>query len=775
MPFRIKTFENPYVPIDVGYFDRKAMEKQQRHDLAREAWSEMVIENANQSYVDENARKNYLETQQQLFKDVVGKHSGNLSAGLHDIMGAMETAKSDPYLNLNAAQMKAIEEQKLLKEKYGANYIDQSQGLYDPLLNSTTGQYRDVSTIKAGALEANDYQTILENQMKELSPIIEKYTGPLQNAGQGYLQAVTTALKQLSPEMLNALASDPTVYQAFLANAPTALQDTRMYGNTGQTYRDMFSTQKGFADYFMGNLIDKTQYEKETTRSYHQDWRAKQANQHAYDKKLIDYDRLPTGSFIFNLNESEETVNGNTIANLDAKEEVTRGRLNNITDNINNISLKRSRLLPGDPSMDIDARRALMTPDQRREYDHLTTQLNTLQADKYNTNLEVLRTGNQKKQIDDAIWNAFKEEYGDDYKEFTTVLGGFGDSPLSYGIGEYADDDPEKFLREKFESNDVSWLEGMKSRIKLLGKLTTPRDFMTKMNRNYNVLKDEFISGDKELDIKNINRRIAPGDTDHVVNRYVSSLSGNVTNQNLVPFLSNFSTTGVFQEGSDVLTTNFDEDGNSYNEILKKAKEEGYEYNNEASDYYMQAPNALSGGIELGMDIVLTKEGAEDIVIPIRNAVLGGNTVNTNANVEFAKQGLRDAKLWYASGSYDQAIIDQSKQQLTDAIAPRWARDRVQSMETDQFVGRNVYGVNLGDKTMRYGIQRYSDGTYQITDPSGNEVSAKNYEDAINQIKIDMADYMITYIDPEKMTTEDLIVSEGATDLYLINSTRYTK
>jgi len=259
--YRTRPLANPYVGIDVGYYDRKLMQSQQRHDAAREAWSKNTAAVASTAYHDQAARDQYLSEQDKLFKDVLAKNSGNLSAGLHDVMGALDTTRTNPYLNLNKVQMENIKAQRNLQEKYGAEFIDQSEGLYEPLYQD--GKWRDPAGIRAQALQANDYNKVIEDQMLNLSPVITEYTGALGVApGQpGYLQAVTRKLKELSPEMLQKLANDPRVHQSFLANAPTALQDTRQYGSTGQTFADVLGSQQGFSDFFMGNLIDKVKYE----------------------------------------------------------------------------------------------------------------------------------------------------------------------------------------------------------------------------------------------------------------------------------------------------------------------------------------------------------------------------------------------------------------------------------------------------------------------------------------------------------------------------------
>ena len=55
----IQPIQNPYVGIDVGYFDRKALELQKRHDDARAAWSESVQTIAGTDFIDAGARAEF--------------------------------------------------------------------------------------------------------------------------------------------------------------------------------------------------------------------------------------------------------------------------------------------------------------------------------------------------------------------------------------------------------------------------------------------------------------------------------------------------------------------------------------------------------------------------------------------------------------------------------------------------------------------------------------------------------------------------------------------
>ena len=81
---------------------------------------------ANQSYLDPDARNEYLKMQQQNFDEVLSKHAGNLSSGYQDILGAIEKSKLSPYHNLNKRHIEQEKVRQDLIGQYGAEAIDLS-------------------------------------------------------------------------------------------------------------------------------------------------------------------------------------------------------------------------------------------------------------------------------------------------------------------------------------------------------------------------------------------------------------------------------------------------------------------------------------------------------------------------------------------------------------------------------------------------------------------------------------------------------------------------
>jgi len=242
--------------INVDYFDRKALERQTRHDKARALWAEETKAIANQRFDDVAAREQFLKERDAMFNDVVDRNAGNLSRGLHDVVGAVEKASLHQYHNLNKKKMEELTRQQALKDKYGAKYIDQSIGLDESLYNPEKG-WLDPSAIKASGVEASDYEGTAKNLVDDLAAKVRAGSTDLQLSNDAYnLVTKYIQTKQLTPEMIRALADDPTVQQAFLMNAPTAGIDNREY-QQGKTYQDIFSTPQGISDYIYGNARDK--------------------------------------------------------------------------------------------------------------------------------------------------------------------------------------------------------------------------------------------------------------------------------------------------------------------------------------------------------------------------------------------------------------------------------------------------------------------------------------------------------------------------------------
>ena len=265
----LKERQNTYQPIDVSYFDRKALEDQKRHDASKAGWSSALQEVANDRGLDAEAKNMYLNEINSKYNEVVKAHSGNLSAGAHDVVSAIDYARLHPYVNASKTQQEQSKIQQQLQTQYGAEAITLSNVNNIPLYKD--GKWRSPDSIKTNVLKADDYDKNLELQMAELAPVIEQYTGALSVAPghPEYLQAVTVAMKTLPQERLLELSRDPRVRDTFLANNPTALLDNREFGND-QTYADRFGSEEGFSDFFMGQMLDKVRQEKKESTKYMQ-------------------------------------------------------------------------------------------------------------------------------------------------------------------------------------------------------------------------------------------------------------------------------------------------------------------------------------------------------------------------------------------------------------------------------------------------------------------------------------------------------------------------
>lgn len=292
----INPLSNPYTPLNVEYFDRKALEQQQRHDASRANLSQSIQEVANQPYLDQEARDAYLQEQQQLFDDVIAKNAGNLSRGAQDVLGAIETAKSNPYHNLNKRQLEQSKIQTELSNKYGADFINTSTGLTDPLFTrDTEGNvvWTDPSQISGSGIQADNYSKVIEGMLADTDAT--KFTdqsGLVNSNNSFYLLSRIQYGEILTSQQLEQISLDPYVQAAFLANAPSAMRDTRQYGNSGLTYQQVFSDPQALGQYIYGNIQDKQRNNTSTKLQFQRNIRGIEALKLKNRKKAIDYEKV---------------------------------------------------------------------------------------------------------------------------------------------------------------------------------------------------------------------------------------------------------------------------------------------------------------------------------------------------------------------------------------------------------------------------------------------------------------------------------------------------
>lgn len=287
--------DNPYVGINVDYFDKKAMEKQQRHDVSRENYSKFVQDVANQPFLDADARDQYLKEQQKNFDEVISKYSGNLSSGYQDILGAIEKSKLSPYHNLNKRQV----EQELIRQdltsKYGAEAIDLSNMPNKLYQRDEKGNINWINPNDIGAkvVKADDYGKIIEDMLKETAAH-EYQTQSGISGGSGnpfYLMSRIVKGEVLSPEELMQISSNPDVQKAFLANASTSGIDNRKVSGTDYTYKEMFQDPNKLAHYIYGNIQDKQRNNQFESKQFMQNVSAVEGMKHANKKKEIAYEQ----------------------------------------------------------------------------------------------------------------------------------------------------------------------------------------------------------------------------------------------------------------------------------------------------------------------------------------------------------------------------------------------------------------------------------------------------------------------------------------------------
>jgi hypothetical protein len=343
----IQPVGNPYVGINVDYFDKKALEKQQRHDSARVAWGEMVQKGAEEEFRDEKARELYNQEQQKMFDEVISKNAGNLSAGYQDVIGAIEKSRLNPYHNLNKRHVEQGKLQQELAVKYGPRYIDKSKGINESLFsqdpNTGTVKWKSPMDIQANALLADEYDKNFENQVKELAAtVILKETELGHTASDRFTLAnKIISNEQLSYKDIQDFISMPGIHEAFLGNNPTAVEDTRKYPGLDKTYKEVLTDPEAFKTWAFGQIADKKVEKSAEKYTYRTDQEKLQNARHASAMKVAKMQEIMKRPIVSQPN-WESSIGSKTLTKDDSQ--VIRTNVKTTKDAINNVKSQNARL-----------------------------------------------------------------------------------------------------------------------------------------------------------------------------------------------------------------------------------------------------------------------------------------------------------------------------------------------------------------------------------------------------------------------------------------------
>jgi len=292
--------ENKYVPIDVGYYDKKAMQSQQRFDIARSNYSKAMQEIANNPYIDSKSRNKYLEEVQGKFDEVITKNSGNLAAGAHDVMAAIEHAKLHPYQMAAKAQYdKAILQDKAAAQ-YGPNFILKDDVKQQNLYDEKTGEWLEPSSLKSTFYNAPDYEKLATDLMQFKKADIEQKMSDLVSSNSPYhLQAIKMTKKELTELALRELAKE--VAPTFITKSGTLAVDNRQsVGYDPNTGTNLFTkvNKNGEVEYDMDAITefiyrsnaDRKNRNISTQRQFVTNQGAIMAQRHSYRKKELEYE-----------------------------------------------------------------------------------------------------------------------------------------------------------------------------------------------------------------------------------------------------------------------------------------------------------------------------------------------------------------------------------------------------------------------------------------------------------------------------------------------------
>jgi len=251
MPIQyINPLVSPYVPLDVDFYDRKALEKQGRQDAANEAFYKQRMAGLNQVSYSEAAKQKYMQESDALYNQVIDKYSGNLSAGYADVLKAIQQDAASPYHSLTKIYGQKAAEYSNAVNTYGPEAIVR-QPLPKDIIDKN-GNWLDASDIDYDVERASDYLTVARNIFNGLKASAYE-TGWGQDPKYNFL-LTKHSIEELTDDELKRMASLPEAIQAFKVAAPTYAYDNRPNVMNPQTGTSVFSTDEGIADFMYGTI-----------------------------------------------------------------------------------------------------------------------------------------------------------------------------------------------------------------------------------------------------------------------------------------------------------------------------------------------------------------------------------------------------------------------------------------------------------------------------------------------------------------------------------------
>jgi len=748
--------DNPYVGIDVDYFDKKALEKQQRHDVARENYSKFVQDVANQPFLDEDSRNQYLKEQQQNFDNVLTKYSGNLSAGYQDILGSIEQSRLSPYHNVNK---RAIEQDKLrqdLTSQYGSDAIDLSNIPTKLYQRDKDGKVQWVNPDQIGAkvVKADDYGKIIEDMLKDTAAH-EYQTQSGIGGGSGnayYLMSRIIKGEVLSPQELMQISKDPSVQKAFLANATTAGVDNRQVPGSNQTYKEMLTNPDGLAQFIYGNIQDKQRNNQFESKQFMQNVGAveglRNANRMKADKVQADYTqylkKVNEAGLTFDVPIGNKKLNSNSLNEIKKNADMSMAKESQLSTNIYTKAKEIHDLLgfvpqPGKPLAFGDIVN-LKTSDNKLDRNKVQELLNKKYGINPSADMEGIRPDIKEKMQDDLtmIENRFMEVQGlehdrrDAYQKYidrSNLLNSADDSIRKQTFNELKQDGSFNDKLKQYNINSPDDIQNFLNNSRIVAAESP--GFYTKVMQTIDDIKDSGI----ELD--QVYKVLANESETAMPNRWNKTLSNKVSEIGVDKVLGMF----LNSEGKDLgSSTMLSRDRSWYNprrysegniislqDKLKELKEAGNSFKLES---YIASPDATSKGITQHLKIkVLDPNGKEvpDSEIFLPEVKLSSEYKNLEKEISIA--GQTEAYNGYLTESgYKKENIDRANIQTGQTVAGDKISDAIGDLSNENVYKKDYnvpFSLPNGEETA-IKIYKDVDGFYGLIGIDGKVVKASD-------------------------------------------------
>ena len=244
-------------PVDYKFMQGLSENRQDRYDEASMMIASVIEEGYGQDFYNEQARNKYM-SELEVESDRLYDETPDFSKNYNKVLRSVARAKKSPYVNLNK---RALEQDKLKQAanlQYGADSIDLSTGLNEPLFDQKTGEWKDPQSIQANVIQASKYTDNTEAMLNDIKA--DAYTSALSEAKLNDVptgMAKSQYIEELTQRKIDQIIQRPEFIAAWKKTNPTYNYTTA----AGVTFGD---DDQNIVDFIRGVVSDKA-YRRQST------------------------------------------------------------------------------------------------------------------------------------------------------------------------------------------------------------------------------------------------------------------------------------------------------------------------------------------------------------------------------------------------------------------------------------------------------------------------------------------------------------------------------